>query len=87
MRKFIMKQELRLMEMANRAKGFSQRKVNQLMELMADNRGDEISTSHMVWVILVVVIVLTVGAALIGIFINFIIPGVSAKLSDIFNLG
>lgn len=82
-----MKQELRLMEMANRAKCFSQRKVNQLMELMADNRGDETSTSHMGWVILVVVIVLVVGAALIGIFTNSIIPGVSAKLSDIFNLG
>lgn len=82
-----MKQELRLMEMANRAKCFSQRKVNQLMELMADNRGDEISTAHMGWVILVATVVLVVGAALIFIFTNIIIPKISTALNSIFDLG
>lgn len=75
MRKFILKQQINAMA-----------KINQAKELLTNKRGDENSSSHMGWTLLVVGLIAVIGGALFLAYKNDLIPDMLKKLKSIGDL-
>ncbi len=54
--------------------------------VLSDQRGDNHSTSNLGWIIIVCLIVAALGAGLLLIFNNDIIPSIQTAIDNLFNL-
>lgn len=83
MKKFIMKQELRMMEKAAEAKKAFMKQAN---EVLTSDDGFTLTTEKLLWALLIAVIVIGIGVLVFAMIKGEIFPALSNKIKEILSM-